>query len=488
MEAVASQLSIGETGAVAMACKRSFYRFLLEFWDVIVPEAFVDNWHIKYLCDELQKMAMRVFQGKPKLYDLAINVPPGTTKSTIVSEMFPPWTWTWMPSVRHICGTHTFELGMDLSRRSRDIVIHDARYGGKPTYKDCFGIELRDDQNTKGHFENLQGGMRKSVTVGGKSPTGFHAHFLTVDDPIDPRKALSEAELKNANAWMTDTLPSRVVDKSMVPTILIMQRLHQDDPSARMVERGLRGGKVKHIQLPADCTEYDVKPKELEANYVGGLLDPKRMPRSVLEDIQLRGQYAYAGQYGQSPVPPGGGMFKVERLVIDEAAPSRTFRKTVRYWDKAATGGGGAHTVGVKLGIDSEGVLWVLDVVRGQWDSDVREQVIKSTAELDTRITVIGLEQEPGSGGKESAQATVRRLMGYIVRVDRPTGDKVYRADPFSVQVNQGIVRMARGEWNATYIEELRYFPHSTYKDQVDASAGAFNLLSSVRKKVGALW
>jgi len=107
--------------------------------------------------------------------------------------------------------------------------------------------------------------------------------------------------------------------------------------------------------------------------------------------------------------------------------------------------------------------------------------------QLDGKTVEIGLEQEPGSGGKESAESTVRNLRGWRVRVDRPTGDKSLRADPFSVQVNNGNVSMVRGDWNEDYIEELRYFPFSKYKDQVDASSGAFNILAGRNIRAGAL-
>lgn len=105
-----------------------------------------------------------------------------------------------------------------------------------------------------------------------------------------------------------------------------------------------------------------------------------------------------------------------------------------------------------------------------------------AVAQSDGRNVKIGIEQEPGSGGKESAESTVRNLSGFSVFVERPTGDKVYRADPFSVQVNHGNVRLLRGDWTHEFIEELRFFPAGTYKDQVDAASGAFNKLAGRRE------
>ena len=480
--------AISEVDLVKSICEDSFYEFVREFWDVIVPEEPVWNWHIKYLCDQLQLLAERVFEGKPKKHDLIVNISPGSTKSTIASVMFPAWTWTRMPTARHICGSHAFDLGMELSRKCRDIILEQSRPNGKPCYSDCWPeIKLRDDQNTKGHFANTRNGMRKSVTVGGKSPVGFHAHFLIVDDPIDPQKAVSKVELKKANDWMSETLPSRKVDKSVTPTILIMQRLHQDDPTGNRLAQK-EADPVKHICLPADMHEYDVKPRHLRRQYVDGLMDPVRLSRPVLKaSFANMGEYGYAGQFGQQPTPRGGSMFKVERLQIQTALRLDLYTKLYRFWDKAGTHQGGAFTVGALLGLDSEGYYWVLDIVRGQWASDDRERVIKLTAEVDGRKVPIGLEQEPGSGGKDSAEATVRNLPGHRVSLVRPTGDKEWRADPFSAQVNASNVKIAKGDWNYTYIEELRYFPVSKYKDQVDASSGAFNLISTVRKRVGAL-
>ena len=96
--------------------------------------------------------------------------------------------------------------------------------------------------------------------------------------------------------------------------------------------------------------------------------------------------------------------------------------------------------------------------------------------------------KEPGSGGKESAQNTVKNLAGYDVEVVRPSGDKAIRAMPFSSQVNMDNVYMAPGEWNKEYLNELTLFPNSKYKDQVDASSGAFTLLTFSQKSNIGVW
>ena len=458
----------------------SFYDFVGYFWDTVVPEDPVWNWHIEYLCREMQKVAERVFAGKSKKYDLIINVPPGSTKSTICSVMFPAWIWTRMPTCRSICGSYSYALSLQLSRKTRDIITSEK-------FIELFDAELRGDQNTKGHFENTAGGYRYSTSTGG-TVTGYHGHFLIIDDPLNPQEASSEVELKNANVWIRETLSSRKVDKEITPTILIMQRLHEDDPTADML--GQKNVPTKHIKLPAEidkASRKTVKPKSLIKRYKKDpdkpgmrLLDPVRLSRMALdESLSKLLEYGYAGQFLQSPVPLAGGMFKTSRLRIDQPPlPIGDWIQKIRFWDKAGTEGGGAFTVGVLLGEDKEHRFWILDVIRVQLDTGEREKLVLLTAQMDGLGVKIGIEQEPGSGGKESAQNTVKNLRGFNVEVVRPTGDKAIRAMPLSAQVNVGNVYMAVGEWNNAYMNELTLFPNSKYKDQVDASSGAFTLLT----------
>src|SRR5262249_57547565 len=92
-------------------------------------------------------------------------------------------------------------------------------------------------------------------------------------------------------------------------------------------------------------------------------------------------------------------------------------RGSVRSWDKAGTASGGAYTAGTLMHLMEDGRFVISDVVRGQWSALDREQQIKSCAERDKRncklgTYEVGVEQEPGSGGKESAEATIRNLPG----------------------------------------------------------------------------
>ena len=70
----------------AAECRASLLEFAKEFWDVIEPNhPFADNWHIHCYVDTLTAVEEK------KLSRVIFNVPPGTSKSTFVSVLYPAW-------------------------------------------------------------------------------------------------------------------------------------------------------------------------------------------------------------------------------------------------------------------------------------------------------------------------------------------------------------------------------------------------------------
>ena len=238
--------------AVADECRNNLFYFVKTFWDVIIHEDPVYNWHIPYLCEELQKLAQPVFERKPKLYDLIVNIPPSTTKSTIVTVMFPAWLWTNDPTIRVISNSYSSALSLDHATKSKDIIQSEKYMMLFPE------VEIRHDKSGKQNYENTAGGFRYASSTG-STITGFHAHIIINDDPVNPKQAESDQMRKVANDHVK-TLSSRKVDKAVTPTITIMQRLHQDDVTGYLLSK--KKDKIKHINLPAEDCE-DVEPAEL---------------------------------------------------------------------------------------------------------------------------------------------------------------------------------------------------------------------------------
>lgn len=134
------------------------------------------------------------------------------------------------------------------------------------------------------------------------------------------------------------------------------------------------------------------------------------------------------------------------------------------------------------MGVRPNKTVVVADVVRGQWSAENREAVILQAAQADAKRdqpVQTWVEQEPGSGGKESAESTVRNLSGHDVHSERATGSKLSRARPLAAQVEAGNVYYLDAPWSEAYLSEMHRFDGKTKPmDQVDASSGAFNKLT----------
>ena len=59
-------------------------------------------------------------------------------------------------------------------------------------------------------------------------------------------------------------------------------------------------------------------------------------------------------------------------LLPFSAVGLRTKGRFVRFWDQAATEGGGCYTAGVLMCKGEDGLFYIVDVVRGQWSPNKR--------------------------------------------------------------------------------------------------------------------
>lgn len=508
-------LSLSVEKDIAEDCRRSLFAFVQEFWGVIIEEEPIWNWHIPYICKLLESVFYRVVTRKKRLYDLIINIPPGTTKSTIVTVMFP--TWCWIAKLdrkkfgsyykrsalrlgkspedieditgkyfRFITGSYAEKLSIEHSEYALSILLSDK-------FKRFFPeVQLKKNKAAKSNFVNRAKGQRFTTSVG-STVTGVHAHIIIIDDPIDPNQSISEKERLTANSWTDQTLSSRKVDKRVTTTIMIMQRLHLDDPTGHMIDTR-KEGSVKHIILPA-TTEYEVKPPELADNYIDGHLDPVRLDRDVLEDFRdTMGAYGFAGQFGQNPVPKEGAMFQEDWFEVVDSAPARV-DKRVRGWDLAATSEAEAaitraepaYTACVLMSRKGN-TFYIEHVWRKRIASHKLRQVMRNFATQDGKETIIDFPQDPGQAGKSQAKELAGFLSGYIVKFSTESGDKLVRLDPFASQCEAGNVKIVAGAWNRKYIDELSVIPNGKFWDQGDASSRAFNNLHIPSGKKAGTW
>lgn len=386
---------------------------------------------------------------------LAIHMPPRHGKSETVTIRF-PFRWiSRRPQDNVLVTGYNERFARKFSRRIRNMAQER-------------GLVARDKSATD-EWATTRGGMVMARGVG-NPPTGSGFDLIVIDDPIRRREdAESEAYREKTWDWYTDDLYNRL--EPGAPLILVMTLWHEDDIGTRAV--AAEPGRWTILKLPA-------------INESGAPLWPERYDLDALHRIrdvmrQNEGLRSWEALYQQNPIPREGSFFKVTKLryVNPDEVPGEL--KRCRAWDLAASDGTGDFTAGVLIG-RKNGTTYVLDVVRGQWESAERNRKMRETAERDGVSVKVRLPQDPGQAGKEQAKSLAGMFAGYSVRTQPVTGSKETRADPFASQVNEGNVVLVRGDWNRAFVDELRKFPLGTNDDQVDAGADAFNQLTTRSK------
>lgn len=427
--------------------------------------------HTEVLIDVLQAVA------DDQVKRLMVFWPPRHSKSETVSRLFSAYYLYRHPERFVGLASYGADLAYTLSRNAREYY----RASGAPLAVE--GVE---------NWETGEGGGLWAAGVGGPA-TGKGFHCGIVDDPLKNAEEAASATIREKQKdWWRSTFYTRQEPDAAI--IVIQTRWNEDDLAGWLLSEEATGddeperwhivsmpaiyGEDEPLEFPPTCTV------EADWRKPGEALCPERYPIAKLRKYQRRlGGYFWGALFQQHPRPRAGTMFQREWFSIVEAAPADARR--VRYWDKAGTKDGGKATAGVLLALASDGVLYVEHVVRGQYAALEREKVIRQTAEADAARygrVLVWMEQEPGSGGKESAEATVRNLAGFRVYKETVSGDKATRAEPFAAQCAGSNVRLVRGAWNGNYLDELTAFPHGVFSDQVDASAGAYNKLASTKK------
>lgn len=443
----------------------SFYEFFVWAWDIIVTEPLKAQPYHRYMCDEVQKVAERVINREAREYDLIINVPPGSTKTIIVNQMLNGWMWAKDQKIRVISASSTNGLATESSEKTRDLILSDK-------YQRMFpDVKLKKDSSGKTNYKTSKMGQRYTTSVGA-TVTGIHAHIKLYDDLISVQDSNSEVARLQANNFMLQTLNSRNVDPVITPVILIMQRLHELDPTGMAL---LRWKKVRHIVLPAELSDRVSPPEAIEL-YSNGLLDPIRKPREILEqERESLGSYAYAGQYEQTPAPDSGGIFKKEWFEIIDFLPSHRDLAWNFTMDTAYT----KNILNASSGL----LAWAVDghnlLIRSY------EEVWFETPELNDYIPhfveVNGYSKrsmifvEPKANGLDIVQ-TVKKHTGLNIKADKaPTKDKVARARDIAPVCEAGRVRLIRGAWNENFLKRVAGFPMDDIKEAVDVLGMAVN-------------
>ena len=435
----------------------------------------VQGWFPKDISDKLQLFYNRLIGGKrPKLI---LEAPPQHGKTRNVQD-FIGWVAGKNPDLRTIYASFSNDLGTMTNgylqkmydNENYNIVFPDTMINTS----NVVTISGRTKRNSSLiEYVGRKGSFRNATVQGQINGKGLDLGII--DDPLKGRAEASSKTIRDKTwNWMTDDFFTRFSEYAGM--ILMATRWHVDDPTGRFIEKFPDAIVLKYPALSVPHNRrYDPR-REPDMP----LFPEFKSKTFLMERKDVHTIASWESLYQQSPIVTGGGIFPLDRVKYTKSMPEhRQIKKTVRYWDKAGTQDGGAYTCGVLMHSLHEGGWLVSDVIRGQWQAWDRERIIKATAIRDAEhfgqmAVDIFTEQEPGSGGLESAERTIAMLAGFKAYKDKVTGSKEIRADPYAAQWQGGNITLLIRDWNDDFLDEHEAFPSSKYKDQVDAGAGAF--------------
>jgi predicted phage terminase large subunit-like protein len=451
-------------------CAQSFSYFVRQAWSQVEPATELKwGWALEAMCEHLEAVTYG------EILRLLMNVPPGTMKSLLCGVMWPAWEWgpVNLPHLRFLGTSHKQDLAVRDNMKCRRLI--DSAW-----YQARWPIQMTTDQNAKTKFENTATGFREAMAF--TSMTGSRGDRVLLDDPHSVDQANSEPELLNVRTTFKESLPSRVNnDKSAI--VVIMQRLHEEDVSGIIMSEEGFEDYVKlilpmYFESDRRCTTRIgfTDPRKEE----GELLFPERHTAKQVEQLsKILGSYGTAGQLQQRPTAREGGMFKrkwFDGHIIDELPDDVV--AACRHWDLAATKSTtAARTAGVLMLLTATGRVIVAHVRKEQEEGDAVRKTILRTSDVDGPDVKISLPQDPGQAGKVQKSDFAKLLHGRHFNIELESGDKETRAEPFASQCEAGNVDILRGDWNNDYLDELCVFPGGKFKDQVDASSGAYGQL-----------
>lgn len=454
-------------------CRSSLSTFYENAWPHLQPSVpFMSNWHVECLCDHLQA----VKEGD--IQNLIIQVPPGHSKSTIVSQCFPVWTWLTEPDARFITCAHSSDLALRDSKRSRDLF---QSIWFKEHFADSF--TLKADSNQMGRYDNTKGGYRIATSIEGRG-IGERYRYLIVDDPHKPTEIGSAPKIAKVTDWWTGTMSSRA-ESSSSSRIVMHQRLAMNDLIGWILEN--EGDDYVNIYLPL---EYD--PTRIfwspigwrdPRKHEGELLWPERISKKELYRLKkVQGIYGFSAQYQQNPVPLEGGIIKSKwcKRYHEKITQVSTFDIMLGSWDLTFDETGDSYSVGTVWGIRGSQKFLIAEY-RGKWTFPVQLHKVRQMKADWPGIRYMLVEK------KANGDAVKRSLETEMVVIPvNPSvtggGDKVTRLTLCSPEFESGNVLFPESNsqpWVEEFLNEITTFPRGKFNDRVDSTSQLLNYVAS---------
>jgi predicted phage terminase large subunit-like protein len=432
-----------------------FLAFAQAAFAVLEPDrTFEPSWHH----DAIAQVLLQSSGTKTRKY---INAPPRSLKSFLVSIAWVAFRLGHEPTHKFICASYSSDLAHHLSAQCRKLMQSDF-------YCRLFATSL--SKITDGELVTTEGGFRIATSVGA-TLTGLGGDTLIVDDPLNAIEAYSETCRKHVNTWLTGTLMSRLNDKRAGAIFVVTQRLHQEDLTGILVEKGWDG-----LVLPAIAPRDTVVIiGDWRHTWKKGEPLQAREPLEVIEDQQQQLTAAvFAAQYLQDPVPEAGNMLKRDWLKSCEQPPVRQpGDQIIQSWDTAVKAKATSdYSVCLTFLVRNTNEYYLIDVWRKKVEfPELCMAVLSQVAKFKPNAILI---EDQASGSPLIAQCAHDGVTGIVGR--RSTADKRTRMYGETAKLQAGsLVLPKSAPWLDEFLLEFVAFPGGKHDDQMDALSQFLN-------------
>ena len=444
------------------ASRSHFSLFLQRVMATVAPAAhYRHNWHIDAIAEYLAACA------RGEIARLIINLPPRMLKSTLVSVAWPAWLLGHKPAERIMVASYAQSLGIKHSTDCRAVLESN-------WYRALFpATQLSHDQNEKEKFATTVRGYRLAVSVGGAA-IGEGGNILIVDDPINPMQASHRTQRDAVNQWFDHTFVTRLDDKQRGAIVVVMQRLHTQDLSGYLLEKG----GWEHLCLPAIApiaTTLRVGGF-FYARAEGEALHPDREDIALLERTKRElGSANFNAQYQQAPLSQVGMLIQPHwfpRL----AAPREEGERCIQSWDTAIKTGTQHDASACATFVVKDGIHHLVDMLVVKLEYPALKRLIASHAERFNPEAILIEDKASGQSLlQDLRQETVLALIPIL-----PTADKLTRLTRVTPMMEAGQLALPLyAPWLPAFEAEFFTFPDSAHDDQVDAVSQYLNWLRS---------
>lgn len=468
----------------AQASLRDLASFARQAWPVLEPGTELKwNWHLDLICEYLTLVKDRLIRR------LIINVPPQTMKSRLVNVFFPTWSWSLIPTRRFLSSSYSGDL-------SEGFNVERSKLVASEWFQRLFPGQVTLTKETRAEIENTVGGRMTATSTGGTA-TGKGAHDVIVDDPLNPKQAASEVELRGSNEFFDQTLRTRLSDQVTGTFVIVMQRLAAMDLAGWVQSKHPDEWTVLRIPMEAEELESWKFPisGRVVARKPGELLWPDRFPRSVVDSLKLdMGSWAHSAQYQQRPTPREGGIIKRDWLRYWRTLPQ--LEQVLQSWDMAFKNtADSSFVVGqvwgrkgadkflldeVRARLDFPGSVAAMRALSAKWPAaytKLVEDKANGPAIIATlKHEISGLIPVPADVSKEARLAAASP--------DFEAGN-VYLPDP---TIADEVTGAPKYPWVHDWIQEVCSAPRAAFWDRADAASQAINRMRQFPSGISAYY